>query len=150
MIRHTDMLWTWLLPEGPADARRAAAERRWLRHGGKWIIFDRRPRLEALADSLAPYIDAGRVHSAKYWNKDPSAMCVYCLDEEKAETWRLLESLGARGSRVWEYDYAWDRNVRNPVVFMYSWFSKLRTILQSYGPAGTLRLVREVLLPRKR
>jgi hypothetical protein len=31
-----------------------------------------------------------------------------------------------------EYDYAWDKNIRDPFGFMYSWFSKFRTILQSY------------------
>jgi hypothetical protein len=150
MTRRTDMLWTWLLPDGPRAVDSAELERRWPRHGGKWIIFDRRDNLLGLADRLAPYIDSGRLHSAKYWNRDPSAMCVYCLDEERDRTWEILKGLGAGGSRVWEYDYAWDRNVRDPIGFLYSWYSKLSTILRSYGLVGTLNLIREVLRPRGR
>jgi len=33
------------------------------------------------------------------------------------------------------------------VTFLYSWYSKLTTILRSYGIAGTLRLIREILKP---
>lgn len=139
------MLWTRLLPDTP----KGIDDEKWMRHGGKWIIFDRKDRIVKLAKKLGPYIDSGEIKGAKYWNRDPSAINVYSLDIDKKRTWDILEGLGARGSRVWEYDYAWDKNVQNPFDFMYSWFSKLRTILQSYGLTGTLTLIREVLKPKR-
>lgn len=39
-------------------------------------------------------------------------------------------------------DYAWDKNIQNPVNFIYSWSSKFGTIMQSYGVAGTLQLIK--------
>lgn len=141
MHKVKDMLWTWCLPDVPREVDR----RKWIEHGGKWIIFDNRERLIALADRLGPFIDAGEVESAKYWNEDPGAICVYSLDSERIGTWKLLKGLGAGDRKVWEYDYALGKNLRNPVRFVYSWFSKFRTILQSYGIRGSLRLIREIL-----
>ena len=87
------------------------------------------------------------MEGAKYWNEDPSALCVYSLDIDRDKVRELLDSLGAGRDRVWEYDYAWDKNISSPVTFLYSWYSKLTTILRSYGIAGTLRLIREILKP---
>jgi hypothetical protein len=140
-----DMLWTWLLP----DARREINREEWIRQGGKWIIFDSKARIINLAEKLAPSIDSGEIESAKYWNKDPGAICVYSLDRDKDKIWDILKKLGAGNDKVWEYDYAWDKNIQNPVNFMYSWFSKIRTILQSYGLVGTLQLIREILKPKQ-
>lgn len=145
MHKVKDMLWTWLLP----DARRETDREEWIRHGGKWIIFDRHNQIIILAERLGPFIDSGEIESAKYWNKDPSAMCVYCLHRDKEKTWDILKRLDAGNDKVWEYDYAWDKNIQNPVNFLYSWFSKFRTILQSYGLAGTLRLIKEILKPKE-
>ena len=89
------------------------------------------------------------MEGAKYWNEDPSALCVYSLDSDRDKVRDLLDSLSAGRDRVWEYDYAWDKNIRSPVTFLYSWYSKLTTILRSYGIAGTLRLIREILKPRR-
>ena len=145
MHKVQDMLWTRLLP----DAQRDIDREEWIRHGGKWIIFDRKDRLISLSERLGPKIDSGEIESAKYWNKDPGAICVYSLDRDKERVWGILKGLGAGNSKVWEYDYAWDKNIRNPVNFMYSWFSKFRTILQSYGLAGTLQLIKEILKPKQ-
>ena len=139
-----DMLWTWLLP----DTVRAVDTREWVQYGGKWIIFDRMDRILHLSEGLIPYIDSGEIESAKFWNKDPSAICVYSLDKDRGKVLDILKSLGAGSKRVWEYDYAMDKNLKYPVTFIYSWTSKFRTILQSYGIGGTLRLVRELLKPR--
>jgi hypothetical protein len=65
------------------------------------------------------------------------------------KTREILKKLGARYVLVWEYDYAWDKNLRAPLTFAYSWFSKFRTILQSRGIAGTARLARDVLRPKQ-
>jgi len=145
MYEVRDMLWTWLLP----DIRRNMDRQEWIKNGGKWIIFDKKNRIVTLAGRLGPLIDSGEIESAKYWNKDPSAICVYSLDRDKEKTWDILRGLGAGKDRVWEYDYAWDKNISNPAVFIYSWFSKFRTILQSYGVAGTLQLIKEVLKPKQ-
>jgi hypothetical protein len=140
-----DMLWTRLLP----DAGREINREEWMRHGGKWILFDSKEAIIYLAGKLGPSIDSGEIESAKYWNRDPGAICVYSLDRDKEKIWDILRKLGAGYKRVWEYDYAWDKNIQNPVNFMYSWFSKFRTILQSYGLVGTLQLIREILKPRQ-
>jgi hypothetical protein len=130
------------------DVRTSINEDEWIRHGGKWIIFDRREKIVRLADDLGPFIDSGEIQSAKYWKKDPSAICVYSLDRDREKVWEILTRFGTWDVRVWEYDYAFEKNIRNPVNFMYSWFSKFRTILQSYGVVGTLLLIREILRPR--
>lgn len=140
-----DILWTWLLPDAERDINREE----WIRYGGKWIIFDKKDRIVALAEKLRLLIDSGKIQSAKYWNEDPSAICVYSLDRDKKKVWDILKGLGAGNDKVWEYDYAWDKNIQNPINFMYSWFSKIKTILQSYGLAGTLRLIKEILRPRQ-
>jgi len=139
-----DLLWTWLMPELPRETNRAE----WRQHGGKWIIFDRRERIVGLAERLGALIDSGEIEGAKYWNGDPSAVCVYSLDGSKERVWEILKAFGAGKNRVWEYDYAWDKNLREPFTFFYSWFSKFRTILQSYGIIGTLKLIKEVLKPK--
>jgi hypothetical protein len=140
-----DLLWTRLLP----DVGREINKEEWIRHGGKWIIFDRKEEIIGLAGKLGPSIDSGEIDSAKYWNRDPSAICVYSLDRDKGRIWAILKKLGAGHNRVWEYDYAWDKNILSPVNFAYSWFSKFRTILQSYGLVGTVLLIREIVKPGK-
>ena len=145
MHKTKDLLWTRLIPDSPQGADNSD----WIRHGGKWIIFDRKEKILGLAGRLGPHLDAGEVVGAKYWNEDPSALCVYSLDSERERVGALLDRLGAGRSRVWEYDYAWDKNVRDPLTFLYSWYSKLTTILRSYGIVGTLLLIREVLKPGK-
>jgi hypothetical protein len=143
MRKAKDLLWTWLIPDAVRNPDRAE----WVRHGGKWIIFDRRERIVELAEQLGPQLESGEVEGAKYWNEDPSALCVYSLDRDRERVGAILDSLGAGRDRVWEYDYAWDKNIRSPLTFLYSWSSKLTTILRSYGIAGTLRLIAEILRP---
>jgi hypothetical protein len=144
MRKAKDLLWTWLIPEEARNPEHAE----WVRHGGKWIIFDRRERIVDLAERLGPHLESGEVEGAKYWNEDPSAICVYSLDRDRERVGALLDSLGAGRDRVWEYDYAWDKNIRSPLTFFYSWFSKITTILRSYGISGTLRLIAEILRPK--
>jgi hypothetical protein len=140
-----DLLWTWLLPDEQKGFDRAE----WVRHGGKWIVFDDRTAIEALAGKLAPFIDAGDIASAKYWNGDPSAVNVYSLDDDRERVRKILKEAGARFVLVWEYDYALGKNLLRPLTFAYSWFSKFRTILASYGLAGSMRLLRKVLSQRR-
>jgi hypothetical protein len=136
-----DDIWTRLLPDEPRGIDGGV----WIRHGGKWIVFDDQSRILDLAEKLAPYIDAGEIESAKYWNGDPSAINVYSLDRDRAKTRAILKSLGARYVLIWEYDYALGKNLQTPVTFAYSWFSKFRTILQSRGFRGSGRLLKEAL-----
>jgi hypothetical protein len=139
-----DKLWTWLFPDEPRHFDRAG----WVRHGGKWIVFDDRKAIEALAEKLEPFIDSGEIASAKYWNGDPSAINVYSLDRDRGKVRGLLKEAGARYVLVWEYDYALGKNLLRPLTFVYSWFSKFRTILASYGLAGSMRLLMKVLSQR--
>ncbi len=103
----------------------------------------------ALAGRLAPFIDSGAITSAKYWNGDPSAVNVYSLDRDRGKVKSILKDAGARHVLVWEYDYALGKNLRSPVTFTYSWFSKFRTIFASYGLRGSMRLLKKVLSQRQ-
>jgi hypothetical protein len=145
MKTEKDLLWTWLLPDMPKAYDRAL----WVRRGGKWIVFDKRDAITALAERVAPYIDSGEITSAKYWNGDPSAINVYSLDRDRGRVRSILKEAGARHVLVWEYDYAMGKNCLRPVTFAYSWFSKFRTILASYGMSGSIRLLKEVLSQRR-
>jgi len=141
MRQRKDAIWTWLLPDAPREIDKST----WSRSGGKWIVFDDGDRIKELATKLAPFIDAGDIESAKYWNGDPSAINVYSLDRDRWKTRNILKELGARYVLVWEYDYALDKNLLSPLTFAYSWFSKLRTILKSRGFAGSMQLLKEAL-----
>jgi hypothetical protein len=140
-----DMLWTRFSPDKAVDVDLGE----WRRHGGKWIVFDDRKRIDGLAEKVAPFIDSGAIVAAKLWNGDPSAINVYSLDRDRGKVREILKGAGARYVLVWEYDYALARNLCSPFTFAYSWFSKFRTILASYGLAGTARLIREVLGQRR-
>jgi hypothetical protein len=140
-----DDIWTRLMP----DTQRLIDNSMWSRSGGKWIIFDDENRIKELAEKLAPFIDAGDIESAKYWNGNPSAINVYSLDLDRWKTRRILKELGATYVLVWEYDYALDKNLISPLTFAYSWFSKFRTILKSRGFAGSLQLLKDALKQRR-
>ena len=60
------------MPDEPDESDRST----WFRSGGKWIVFDDEDRIKNLAKKLEPYIDAGEIKSAKYWNGNPSAITV--------------------------------------------------------------------------
>jgi hypothetical protein len=103
--------WVWVRPSKPRQpkvGKEALIE--YLQHFGKWLIYSKnRAYLEELARKLDPYIEEGRIHSAKY-NREPApfaksslVMCVYCDDREKEEVWKILSSLGVT-RRVWKYD----------------------------------------------
>jgi hypothetical protein len=141
MLEHKDEIWTWLLPDKPRDIDSTT----WSGTGGKWIIFDSEDHIKALAEKLTPYIDAGEVESAKYWNGNPSAINVYSLDKDRWKTRNILKDLGARFVLVWEYDYAFDKNLLSPFTFAYSWFSKFETIIRSRGFEGSIKLLKEAL-----
>jgi hypothetical protein len=136
-----DDIWTRLLPDTP----RLIDTGTWSRSGGKWIVFDDEGRIKDLAKKLAPFIDVGEIESAKYWNGNPSAINVYSLDRDRWKTRKILKDLGARYVLVWEYDYAFGKNLLSPLTFSYSWFSKFRTILKSRGLAGSLQLLKGAL-----
>jgi len=145
MTTSKDILWTWLFPDEPRRFDRAG----WVRSGGKWIVFDDRKAIETLAEKLAPFIESVEIASAKYWNGDPSAINVYSLDCDRGKVRAILKGAGAAYVLVWEYDYALGKNLLRPLTFAYSWFSKFRTILASYGLAGSLRLLKKVLAQRR-
>jgi hypothetical protein len=140
-----DDIWTWLMPDEPRKIEGST----WSRNGGKWIVFDEEDRIKDLAEKLKPYIDAGEIEGAKYWNGNPSAINVYSLDRDRWKTKKILKRLGARFVLVWEYDYALGKNLISPFTFCYSWFSKFRTILQSRGIAGSVQLLKEAMRQRR-
>lgn len=134
-------IWTWFLP----DEERTVDLGLWRHCGGKWLIFDEAAKITVLAHKLRPFIDSGDIESAKCWNGDPSAINVYSLDKEREKVEKILKSLGAKRRKVWEYDYAWGKNLQRPIDFLYSWSSKFRTILKSYGIRGTVRLFADLM-----
>ncbi len=136
-----DIIWTWLRP----DNERPINQELWLDHGGKWLIFDRKKKIMELAHKLESFIDSGDIESAKCWNGDPSAINVYSLDSNGEKVKKILEKLGGRKRKVWEYDYAWEKNLRRPIDFLYSWSSKFMTILKSYGIIGAFHLFQEAM-----
>jgi len=140
-----DEIWTRLFADTPRDIDSVT----WVRSGGKWIVFDDEDRIKDLAERLAPYIDAGVIESAKYWNGNPSAINVYSLDRDRWKTRDILKKLGARYVLVWEYDYALHKNLLSPLSFAYSWFSKFSTILQSRGIKGSMQLFIQTLWERR-
>jgi hypothetical protein len=138
-----EKIWTWFLPDKPKEINHED----WMKSGGKWIVFDRKGRITALAEALQPLIDAGEIVGAKCWNGDPSAVNVYCLDRDREKIKLILDRLSAGRSRVWEYDFALNKNIRKPFNFTYSWGLKFTTILRSYGMLGSLRLMLEMFTP---
>jgi len=136
-----DIIWTWFR----LDNERPINRELWSDHGGKWLIFDRKKEIMELAHKLEPFIDSGDIESAKCWNGDPSAINVYALDRNREKVKKILENSGARKRKVWEYDYAWEKNLRRPIDFIYSWSSKFMTILKSYGIIGAFHLFQEAM-----
>jgi hypothetical protein len=136
-----DKIWIWFLP----DNERSVNRNLWFRQGGKWLIFDRREKMINLAHKLETFIDSGEIESAKIWNGDPSAINVYSLDRDSKRVKAILDQLGAKRHRVREYDYAWDKNIKRPIDFFYSWSSKFLTILRSKGIRGTVQLFKIII-----
>ncbi|MDX1762931.1 MAG: hypothetical protein R3231_01285 [bacterium] len=133
--------WTGTLP----DREQEMDPPLWRAQGGKRIVFDDKANIEILSKKRAPFIQSGQVDSAKYWNRDPSAICVYSLDREKEQVARILVRLGTSRYRAWQVDYAGDKNLQQPLNLVYSQLSKFRTILKSDGCAGTLGLMQAFL-----
>lgn len=79
-------------------------------HFGKWLVFTRdRAWLRALAEKIDPYVERGKINSAKY-SREPSSssrgsvvMCVYCSDRKRDEVWKILSGLGVK-RQIWKYD----------------------------------------------
>jgi hypothetical protein len=138
-----EKIWTWFLP----DADRPVNPDLWYQYGGKWLVFDRLEKIMVLAHKLEPFIDTGDINSAKCWNGDPSGLNVYSLDKDREKVKTIMETCGAKPRKVWEYDYAWGKNVTRPLDFIYSWASKFITILKSYGIRGAIRLIKDVGKP---
>jgi hypothetical protein len=103
--------WVWIRPSKPRHFRSGRdAFKEYLQHFGKWLIFSRnRAYFEELARKIDPYVEEGKIHSAKY-NREPApfaksslVMCVYCDDREREEVWKILSSFGVT-KRMWKYD----------------------------------------------
>jgi len=80
----------------------------YLRHWGKWLIFEPKKLLKELAKKLDFYVEKGEIPSAKYartpqlGSKVP-VMCVYCDDRERETIWAILLKLGVK-TKIWKYD----------------------------------------------
>ena len=138
-----EKIWTWFLP----DTERRLNLDLWRQCGGKWLVFDRQEAIMALAHKLESFIDSGDIHSAKCWNGDPSGLNVYSLDKDREKVKTILETCDAKRQKVWEYDYAWGKNVTRPIDFIYSWASKFITIYKSIGIRGAIQLFKDVVKP---
>ncbi len=99
--------FTFCFPDEPNERFRELGSSRWRRHGGRWVIFNRRPKVDQWVAKIAPYIDSGEIREAKFYSGftgDPSALIVYTLDTEQDSSWELLSGLGVEGRRIWEYE----------------------------------------------
>ena len=99
--------FTYCLPEAANQRYEQLGSAEWRRHGGRWVIFNRRARVDEWIARLEPYIDSGEIREAKFYTGftgDPSALIVYTLDEEGEDAWILLQALGVEGRRLWEYE----------------------------------------------
>jgi hypothetical protein len=129
-------IWTWILPEAPW----AELPPGWKDRGGKWLVYGSLKDIERLASKLDISVQRGEVDSAKYWNaSETSAMCVYCWEEEKGRTRKILEDFGFKPT-AWEYDYARRKNWIRP-EFHISAFYKLRIVLKTFGVKGSLKYI---------
>jgi hypothetical protein len=134
MIKVTP-IWTWIVPE--KDIREISS---WKEHGGKWLVYGNRAKMEELGNILDQYLEAGDITSAKFWNaSNASAMCVYSLDRDNERTKKILLNHGFKPT-VWEYDYARIKNWTRPRFFL-SAFYKLRILLKTFGIKGTLKFI---------
>jgi hypothetical protein len=101
--------WVWVLPSKSRLARGEKSD--YLLHYGKWLIFTRRREyLEELAKKLDPYVEEGKIDSAKYcrepapWAKK-MVMCVYCDDRKRDEVRKILHELGVDTRNMrWKYE----------------------------------------------
>jgi hypothetical protein len=99
--------FTYCLPDAETPRHRDFYTGDWQQHGGRWVIFNRRAKVNRWIEALAPYIDSGEIRQAKFYSGftgDPSALIVYTLDREKDNVWRFLQHLGVEGRRLWEYE----------------------------------------------
>ncbi len=131
---HETEFWIWILPSKPREPEN------WEEYGGKWIVFEDKDKLAAKAKEIEPYVESGEIESAKYWNWDTSALCVYSLDTDRNNVREILLKHGLK-PRVWDYDYAHNKNITRPVNWTVSHFSKLYVLLKSFGVRGTLRFL---------
>jgi hypothetical protein len=129
--------WTWIIPKEPREPKN------WAEHGGKWIVFGKKEKFMALAKEIEPYIERGEIESAKYWNWDTSALCVYSLDKDREKVREILLRHGLK-PRVWDYDYAHHKNIIRPLNWTVSHFSKLWVLLKSFGIRGTLQFLKGI------
>lgn len=95
--------FTWYFSDSGTEMT-AAERREWFRRGGKWVVHDSLDHSRALAQRLAPFIDARQVHAAKLWHGDPTALLIYSLDTQREQVSRILDQVSAGSTRVWFYD----------------------------------------------
>jgi hypothetical protein len=99
--------FTYCLPDTETPRHRDFHTDDWRQHGGRWVIFNRRRKVDRWVERLGPYIDSGEVRQAKFYSGftgDPSALIVYTLDRERDNVWRFLQHLGVEGRHLWEYE----------------------------------------------
>jgi hypothetical protein len=119
--------FTYCLPDAANRRYLELGSTEWHRHGGRWVVFNRRAKVDRWIASLAPSIDSGEIREAKFYSGftgDPSALIVYTLDHEKEAAWQHLQELSVEGRKLWEYE-------REMTGLHY----KLLTIVRSMIPA---------------
>ncbi len=102
--------WVWIRPSKPQQSKIGwRNDKEYYQHYGKWLVFSRdRAYLEELARKLDPYVEEGKINSAKYSREpapfeDSLVMCVYCDDRKREDVWKILQNLGVT-RRIWKYE----------------------------------------------
>ncbi len=141
MLKKTP-IWSWIIPSdgGLHD------DSEWMEHGGKWLVYGSLGEMERLAAELDKLVESRKIVSAKFWNaSELSAMCIYSLDSDNAETKQTLIDLGYTPT-AWEYDYARRKNWTRPRFFL-STFYKLRILIKTFGVLGALKFIVGAFIP---
>ena len=108
-----DPHWVWILPRG-RELFQYASEAEYWEHCGKYVVTGDKTYIMDLAFRVDPYVESGRIDSAKFTKKDPNtdplphvpefAMCVYSDDRRKGETAEILvRELGVH-EFTWKYN----------------------------------------------
>jgi len=139
MIRE-DFFWRWIVRESRAEEASEEKEREWEAHGGKWLVYTDRERIENVEKEIERFVESKDFEAAKYWRLSRlSALCVYSLDKDRERARKILLAMGLKPS-VWEYDYARTKNIWRP-RFWLSAFRKLRILISTFGVAGTIKFI---------
>ncbi|MCK5836255.1 MAG: hypothetical protein KAH09_03225 [Desulfobacula sp.] len=86
------------------------ANKDYLEHWGKWLVFGSKEELDLLAQKISPRVDSHEIPAVKYDREIIDAfgigecvMCVYCDVRQRDDVWEILHSLDVE-DKAWGYE----------------------------------------------